>query len=1184
MESALNLSSLLKLYFGDEKILSVAKALEEKKSSISLKGLAGSSISFIIRAVAEKKSGVHLIVLQDKEQAAYVLNDLETLTSPQSPLPVRQAGLLSVRSPSDKERGAKLEVLFFPSSFKKPFITEEQDTSSIQLRAEVLNSIRQADSGNTSIIISYPEAIAEKVISKEHLEKNSIDIIKGEKISLQFLTELLNEYGFERCNYVLEPGQFSIRGGIVDIFSFSNDAPFRIELSGDEIESIRTFDTANQLSLQNFERASILPNIQEKMLEVMSSSIIEYIIDNQHDNINVLTLWINDINHAANTIEHGLKIINESSNAESNNATSEVFINADELTTSIAKINTIDFGKTSPLSLGRGAGPIRKDSFGKDSYGGGEAAFNFSPQPDFNKNFNLLEQDLRKNTQKQFQNFIFCDSEKQSERLYAIFESLSAKDGKQDKAIQFTPLLHTLHEGFTDQDKKISCYTDHQIFGRYHRYKLKSNSFKKNEALTIKMLKSLQPGDYITHIDYGIGRFGGLEKILLPSPPGEGSGVRREQEAIRLVFKDNDTLHISIHSLHQISKHTGKDGEAPKLDKLGSNAWDNLKKRTKKKVKEIAFDLIKLYAERKTKKGFAFSPDNYLQNELEASFIYEDTPDQMKTTADVKRDMEEDFPMDRLVCGDVGFGKTEIAVRAAFKAACDSKQVAILVPTTILALQHFKTFSERMKGLPCTIDYINRFCSSKEQKETLQKLAEGKVDIIIGTHRLISKDVKFKDLGLLIVDEEQKFGVGTKDKLKTFKANVDTLTLTATPIPRTLQFSMMGARDLSVINTAPPNRYPVHTEVQQFNEKIICDAVEYEIARGGQIFFVHNRVQSIGKFAGIIQKLCPKARILIAHGQLKGEALEKAMVGFIDGEYDILICTTIIESGLDIANANTIIINDAQNYGLSDLYQLRGRVGRSNKKAFCYLLTPPFSSLTNEAKKRLRAIEEFSDLGSGFNIAMRDLDIRGAGNLLGAEQSGFITDIGYEMYQKILDEAMGELREELADLSPIPSPKGEGRKDEAKNFVRDCTIETDLEVLIPDEYVENITERVGLYQQLDNSKTEDDLSTFEKQLIDRFGPVPEQTKQLINIVRLRWLAMKLGFEKLVLKNKRMNGWFITNKNSPFYQSETFSKILSFVQNNPKICQMKQGEEKLSLLIENIKNIDAAIELLKKIIN
>lgn len=1129
MEPALNLLSVLipKYRDGDERVLSVLKFLEEKHSSasfdsaqgksltasVSLKGLAGSSFSFILRAVSENRKGIHLAIVQDKEQAAYLLNDLETLGS---------------------------NALFLPSSFKRPFSIDDKDTSSIQLRAEVLNAIRINES---LVVVSYPEAIAEKVISKDQLEKNSLDIIKGEKLSLDFLSDLLHEYGFQRSDFVVEPGQFSIRGGIVDIFSFASDDPFRIELSGDEIESIRTFDVVNQLSLKNLERAVILPNVLEKLSEGKSRSFINYVLETSGG----LHLWIDNISNMLNTVEEGLKNISEGK---------ELFLSAEEMKKDLGKIPVLEFSGSSL------------------SFAAATVSFSFSPQPDFNKNFDLLFENLRKQKAAGYSNLVLFDNPKQMDRLREIYESIFPPRLGETAELPFSEDLGAIHEGFIDHDKKISVYTDHQIFGRYHRYKIKSSGFKRSEAITLKMLKSLQPGDFVTHIDYGIGRFGGLEKILVNG---------KEQEAIRLVYKDNDTLYISIHSLHQISKYSGKESEVPKLDKLGSSAWTNLKKKTKKKIKELAFDLVKLYAERKSKKGFAFSPDNYLQNELEASFIYEDTPDQLKSTNEVKQDMEDESPMDRLVCGDVGFGKTEVAIRAAFKAACDSKQTAVLVPTTILALQHYKTFSERMKGLPVKVDYINRFKSSGEQKESLRRLEKGETDIIIGTHRLLGKDVKFKDLGLLVVDEEQKFGVGAKDKLKLMKANVDTLTLTATPIPRTLQFSMMGARDMSVINTPPPNRLPVHTEVHPFNEKIIRDAIEYEIQRGGQIFFVHNRVQTLGRFADLVQKLIPKARVLTAHGQLKGDALEKSMLRFIDGDYDVLVCTTIIESGLDIPNANTIIINDAHFYGLSDLYQLRGRVGRSNKKAFCYLLTPPFSTLTNEAKKRLRAIEEFSDLGSGFNVAMRDLDIRGAGNLLGAEQSGFITEIGYEMYQKILDEAMSELKEEMYDGRGLMN---EGNIHQLSTinhqlYVKDCQIETDLSILIPDEYVENISERISLYQQLDNSRTENDLMNFERMLIDRFGKIPEQTRQLINVVRLRWLALELGFEKLVLKKGILIGYFIANPKSGFYESETFSKILNYVQGHPANCSVRQGEEKLSLVVEGIKSVAAAMEFMRK---
>ncbi|HTL83038.1 MAG TPA: transcription-repair coupling factor, partial [Bacteroidia bacterium] len=800
--------------------------------------------------------------------------------------------------------------------------------------------------------------------------------------------------------------------------------------------------------------------------------------------------------------------------------------------------------------------------------------FNISPQTSFHKNFDLITQAIAKNSAHGFQNVLFTDGAKQSERLHSIFEDIGRK-------LDYTTLVYSIHEGFIDSDLKIACYTDHQIFERYHRFRLRDGFQRKKEAMTLKELRGLNPGDYVVHIDHGVGRFGGLEKI-------EVSG--KLQEAIRLVYRDNDVLYVSIHSLHRVSKYSGKEGSVPRIDKIGSVAWQNLKQKTKSRVKEIAFDLIKLYAERKAKNGFAFSPDNYLQNELEASFIYEDTPDQLRATMDVKKDMEQPHPMDRLVCGDVGFGKTEVAIRAAFKAVCDSKQVAVLVPTTILALQHYKTFSERLKGFPAKIDYLNRFRSAKEKKEILKKLEAGEIDIIIGTHTLASNDIKFKDLGLMIVDEEQKFGVGVKDKLKTIKTTVDSLTLTATPIPRTLQFSLMNARDLSIINTPPPNRFPVQTELHTMNEELIRDAIRFEIQRGGQVFFVHNRVSDIYSIAALIQKLVPDAKVAVGHGQMKGHELEKVMLDFVEGQTDVLVSTTIIESGLDISNANTIIINDAHMFGLSDLHQMRGRVGRSNKKAFCYLIAPPQFMLTSEAQKRLRAIEEFSDLGSGFHIAMRDLDIRGAGDLLGGEQSGFISDIGYDMYQKILDEAIQELKEnEFKELfKDEEKQRDEERHDKSARhkgvYVKDTQIDTDLEILIPDEYVKNITERLTLYRQLDDSETENDLTIFENSLRDRFGAVPQQVIELIDTVRLRWLCMDIGFERLVLKNGKMTGYFIPNQNSPYYQSESFTRVLKFVQSHPGVAKMKEMNNKLSLSWERIKNIGEAMNSLQLIIN
>jgi transcription-repair coupling factor (superfamily II helicase) len=791
-----------------------------------------------------------------------------------------------------------------------------------------------------------------------------------------------------------------------------------------------------------------------------------------------------------------------------------------------------------------------------------KADFTISPQPTFNKNFQLLLADLQKHKKEGYTTYLLSDNSKQIERMNAIFEDIG---GIIEGQSLYTPVYHSIQYGFTDHQLKISCYTDHQIFERYHKFHLREG-FASKEAITLKELYDLQPGDFVSHIDHGIGRFDGLEII-------DNNG--KMQEAIRLIYKNDDILYVSIHSLHRIAKYTGKDGTEPTLNKLGSNAWNKLKNKTKSKVKDIARDLIKLYAKRKASKGFAFMPDTYLQTELEASFIYEDTPDQIKATRDVKTDMESDAPMDRLICGDVGFGKTEIAIRAAFKAANDSKQVAILVPTTILALQHYKTFSDRLEGMPVNVDYINRFKTAAQQKETLEKLKTGAIDIIIGTHRVISKDVEFKDLGLIIIDEEQKFGVAAKEKLKNLKANVDTLTLTATPIPRTLQFSMMGARDLSIINTPPPNRYPVQTEIRSFNETFIRDAILFEIARGGQVFFVHNRVQNILDVYDMLMRFVPGIRIGVGHGQMEGEKLEKVMLDFIEGNYDVLLATTIIESGLDISNANTMIINDAHHFGLSDLHQLRGRVGRSNKKAFCYLLAPPMAALTSEAQKRLRAIEMFSELGSGFNISLRDLDIRGAGNLLGGEQSGFINDIGFEMFHKILDEAILELKEtEFADVFNI---------EQNKQYVRDCVIESDMEILLPPEYIYATSERISLYNQLDNIHDEEKLQAFTNTLIDRFGPLPKQAADLINTIRLRWLAREIGFEKLMLRNKTMIGYFVGDQDSPYYQSARFSNILKFLQANSKSTKIRESNNRLMLYLNDIKSVNAAIDKLRQVI-
>ncbi len=1115
----MNLNELIQLFRSEKNSKQIVNALQNyDRNRIQLKGLIGSSRALVSAGVFNEISGIHLFILPDKETAAHFFNDLENIYDERS---------LDY---------SKKKILFYPTSYKRQYDIENPDNVNLLLRVEILNRI--GSSARKTMIVTYPEALSEKIISKKYLAKNTMKVNVGENLSIDFIIDLMNEYNFERTDFVVEPGQFSVRGGIVDVFSFSNDYPLRIEFFGDDVESIRTFDTVTQLSIDKLKWASIVPDVQNRKIKETRQSFLNYIPKNT-------SIWIDDINFTVDKINDEYKKIeniNSGLDDEIEQLTiDELFEDGRQFLKKLLDFSVIEFGRQFYF----------KDSFILN--------YDIIPQPSFNKNFKLLIKNLHENSGNEIKNFIFSDNPKQIERLYSIFEDIQINNQLKRK-IDFIPLNLSLHEGFIDRNLKIACYTDHQIFERYHRFFLK-DGYKTKQAVTLKEIYDLKPGDFVTHIDHGIGKFDGLEKI-------ENNG--KQQEAIRLVYKNNDLLYVSIHSLHRIAKYVGKEGKAPSLNKLGSNVWNKLKNRAKQRVKDIAKDLIKLYAERKLTKGFQFSPDTYLQHELEASFIYEDTPDQLKATVDVKKDLEQNYPMDRLICGDVGFGKTEIAIRAAFKTVTESKQVALLVPTTILALQHFKTFTDRLNEFPCNIDYINRFKSAKKQKQTLKYLESGKIDIIIGTHRLVSKDIKFKDLGLLIIDEEQKFGVSVKEKLKRFKINVDTLILTATPIPRTLQFSLMGARDLSIINTPPPNRYPVQTEITMFNEEVIRDGIMYEISRGGQVFFVHNRIQNILEVQGMLQRFCPDVKIAVAHGQLEGLKLERTMLDFIEGKYDVLVATTIIESGLDIPNVNTIFINNAQNYGLSDLHQLRGRVGRTNKKAFCYLLSPPFSVLTTEARKRLKAIEEFAELGSGFNIAMRDLDIRGAGNILGGEQSGFISEIGFEMYHKILDEAIMELKEnEFKDVF----------KDEQHvEFVKDCLIETDLEILVPDHYITNITERLSLYKELDNIQSEEVLLQFLKRLIDRFGPVPKQTAELLNAVRLRWLAKKIGFEKIILKNKKLTGYFISKQDSPYYQSEKFTQVLKFVQQNPSLCRIREANDKLTLTFFNVETVEDALVL------
>jgi len=1119
----LKAEDLVKFYGEHPGVKEIFEGLQENSPQrISLRGLTGSVRSFVNASVFQKQHVLHLFILQEKEQAAYFYNDLQNI-------------LAEKEAPAETRK-----VLFFPTSYKRPYEIEKTDNANVLARTEVLKRINSQS--RKLLVVTYPEALSEKVVQKKYLRKNTLKIETGDELSIDFVTDLLLEYEFERVDFVTEPGQFSLRGGIVDVFSYGNDYPYRIEFFDEEIESIRTFNPEDQLSVTNLKKLTIIPNVQDRRMEEKRTSFISYLPDSA-------IIWGESFNFLKERIDRefdNAKEAYQKLKGEIDHQPPDIlFSSGDSFIKDYESHHLIETGK---------------NSF---DFTDKEIDFNTKPQPSFNKNFELLIEDLQNNSAKGIQNYIFAENPKQLNRLSTIFEDVQNRNGE-SKPIQFQPIASAIHEGFIDHDLKVAFYTDHQIFERYHRFHLKE-SFRKKDSLTLRELYDLQPGDYVTHIDHGIGKFDGLEKI-------DNNG--RTQEAIRLIYSNNDLLYVSIHSLHRIAKYTGKEGTQPKLHRLGSNSWNKLKNKTKKKVKDIARDLINLYAKRKASKGVAFSPDNYMQHELEASFIYEDTPDQLKATQDTKADMEKTYPMDRLICGDVGFGKTEVAIRAAFKAVSDSKQVAILVPTTILALQHYKTFRERLEEFPVNVDYINRFKSRKEITKTLKRLKEGTIDIIVGTHRIISKDVDFKDLGLLVIDEEQKFGVSTKEKLRQMRTNVDTLTLTATPIPRTLQFSLMGARDLSIINTPPPNRYPIQTEVHPFSQEIIRDAISYEVSRGGQVYFVHNRVQNIREVAGMIQKFVPDVKIAIGHGQLEGHQLEKIMMDFIEGEYDVLVATTIIESGLDIPNVNTIVVNDAQNYGLSDLHQLRGRVGRSNKKAFAYLLAPPLSTLSSDARKRLKALEQFSDLGSGFNISMRDLDIRGAGNILGAEQSGFISDIGYEMYQKILDEAVQELKEnEFANLY---------NQEDIKPQVQECQIETDFEVMIPDDYITNISERLSFYKELDNIETEEGLKNFEKKLLDRFGPLPEATQKLMDIIRLRWKAKAIGFEKLVLKSGKMVGYFIERQDSPYFQSGAFEAVLQFIKERPNKCRMKENESKLSLVFMNIESIEEALTTLESI--
>ena len=1080
------------------------------KTSCFAENLVGSSLSFVLFNIFKRTGQTLLFVGDDKEQAAYLLNDLELLLGQE-------------------------QVLFFPSSYRRPYQTEETDNANVLLRAEVLSQLQQG----ARVVVSYSEALFEKVLTRQQLDKNTLTLKRGEHLSLDTLNETLFEYQFQRVDFVSEPGEFSVRGGIVDVFSFSNDTPYRIEFFSDVVESIRTFDVETQLSLQQVSSVVIIPNIESKVAGEQRTSFLSLLPEET-------LIFVQDFELFAPKWEKMYQKAQEAFAALKGEIAhlppEELFCNAQEGLRDFAQRYVVRVNPHNPQGIvGKGV------------------SFAMRPQPSFNKRFELLIEHFKEKYNEGYTNYICCVSAQQAQRFLDIFEELHQQ-------VPCELLELSLSEGFTDTANKINCYTDHQILERYHKFNIR-NGYAKKQAITLKELHQLTIGDYVTHIDHGIGKYAGLQKIDI-----EG----KKQEAIKLIYGDRDVLYVSIHSLHKISKYNGKDGAPPRLYKLGSSAWKALKQKTKARVKQIAFNLIQLYAKRREAVGYAFAPDSYLQKELEASFIYEDTPDQSKATLEVKQDMERARPMDRLVCGDVGFGKTEVAIRAAFKAVDNGKQVAVLVPTTILAFQHYQTFCERLKELPVRVEYLNRFRTAKEKNQVLADLASGKVDILIGTHQIVNEKVKYKDLGLLVIDEEQKFGVAVKDKLKTLRENIDVLTLTATPIPRTLQFSLMAARDLSVITTPPPNRYPIESQIISFNEEVIRDGIAYELQRGGQVFFIHNRVENIKEVAGMIQRLIPDAKIGIGHGQMEGKQLEEVMLAFINGDYDILVATTIIESGLDVPNANTIFIHNAQHFGLSDLHQMRGRVGRSNKKAFCYFITPNLSELPEDSRKRMQAIAQFSDLGSGIHIAMKDLEIRGAGDLLGGEQSGFINDIGFDAYQKILQEAVTELKEnEFAELYADETQQAV--------YLTDTQLDSDFELLYPDNYINSITERLNLYNELSNLKNEEELSQYEYRLIDRFGALPPQARDLLNSVRIKWLATQMGIERLVMKQGKMLGYFIADQQSKFYQSGTFQRVLAFVQRNSDKCHLNEKETRnglrLIITFDKITSIDKALRII-----
>lgn len=1144
----MDIQDIKQLYAKAPGTVALCKLLQENRgSNIFLQGQQASATPLLFAAVATEIKQTFLFVLQDADEAGYFYHDLTQVMGTQN-------------------------VLFFPSSFKRSVKYGQRDSANEILRTEVLARVSARDNQATEslLIISYPEALSELVVSKQHLDERRLSLKTGQQqIDITDIAHKLREYGFQEVDYVYEPGQYSVRGSILDVYSFSCENPFRIDFFGREIDTIRTFEVQDQLSKDKLNEIEIVPELATLTTERVS--FLNFLPSNS-------VMVYKDFAYIRDVIAH---VYDE---GYSKQAITEQLEGATEIEQKQI-INELNKEKTllSPSQFAQQAATFRTIEFGIHAGKTSSSAlqketkydiikFKITPQPLFHKNFDLLVDSLDDYILQGYKLYILADSDKQNQRLKDIFADM---DSQKAKSIVFEPVNKTLHEGFADDGLKCCFFTDHQIFDRYHKYNLKSDGARAGKmALTMKELQEMEPGDFIVHVDFGIGKFGGLVRV----PAGNSY-----QEMIRIIYQHNDKVDVSIHSLYKISKYRRSDtGEPPRLSTLGTGAWDRLKEKTKKRIKDIARDLIKLYAQRRHERGHAFSGDSYLQHELEASFLYEDTPDQSKATQDVKADMESQRPMDRLVCGDVGFGKTEVAVRAAFKSACDSKQVAVLVPTTVLAYQHYQTFKNRLKGMPVRVDYLSRARTAKQTKQVLTDLEDGKIDILIGTHKLLGKAVKWHDLGLLIIDEEQKFGVSTKEKLRKLKTNVDTLTMSATPIPRTLQFSLMGARDMSIIRTPPPNRYPIHTELATFSHEVIADAINFEMSRNGQVYFVHDRINGLQEIANLIHKYVPDCRIAIGHGQMPPEELEKVLMGFMNYDYDVLLSTTIVENGIDISNANTMIINDAHRFGLSDLHQMRGRVGRSNRKAFCYLLAPPKSSLTPEARRRLEALENFSELGSGFNLAMQDLDIRGAGNLLGAEQSGFMEDLGYETYQKILNQAVTELKnDEFQDI--YAEQMAQGNDISGEEFVEDCAIESDLEMYFPDNYVPGSSERMLLYRELDNINDDNDLEAYRQRLIDRFGEIPHEGLELMQVVPLRRLGKRLGCEKISLKQGKMNMQFVANPESAYYQSRTFSAVINYVGNHPRHCDFKQVGTRRLLTISEIPTVEAAVSVLREML-